>query len=142
MPIYDTFLLLYRKRLLPLMLCFVVLVSLSLLACVLWLAGSAKDARLSEASRASENLTAALAQHARDTFRIIDNTLLGLVERLEVDGQDARQIPRLQRLMQQRVEELPGLQGIFVADRNGNALASSYDALRCRQFPLCRGIFS
>jgi len=108
------------------MLCFVVLVSLSLLACVLWLAGSAKDARLSEASRASENLTAALAQHARDTFRIIDSTLLGLVERLEVDGQDARQIPRLQRLMQQRVEELPGLQGIFVADRNGNALVSSY----------------
>jgi len=111
------------------MLCFVVLVSLSLLACVLWLASSAKDARLSEASRASENLTAALAQHARDTFRIIDSTLLGLVERLEVDGQDARQIPRLQRLMQQRVEELPGLQGIFVADRNGNALVGSYDGM-------------
>jgi len=121
--------LLYRKRLLPLMRCFVIFASLSLFACVLWLADSAKTARLEEASRASENLTAALAQHARDTFRIIDTTLLGLVERLEVDGQDAQLMPRLQRLMQQRVEELPGLQGIFIVDRHGNPLVSSYGSL-------------
>jgi len=39
-------------------------------------------------------------------------------------------MPRLQRLLKQRIEELPGLQDIFVFDRNGVALVSS-----ARQLP-------
>jgi len=119
-------LLLHRKQLPLLMRYFVVLTSLSLLVCVFWLALHAKQARLKEASLASQSLAAALAQHARDTFKAIDTALLGLAERLEVDALNAPQMRRLERLMQQRVEELPGLQGFFAFDQQGNALLSSY----------------
>jgi len=131
---------LQHGKLLPLMRGFVILVSFSLLACVLWLVTSARLARLEEASRASESLTTALAQHARDTLRIVDTNLLGLVERLEVDGTVAGQLPRVQRLMEQRSQEIPGLQSLFVFGRKGDVLASSYgvlvsyDALERRYF--------
>jgi len=119
--------LLHRKPLLlPLTKSFVVLASLSLLASVIWLIWDARETRLDEARSTSENLAAALAQHAEDTLKAADNVLLGLVERLEVDGQDEPRMPRLQRFMQQRVQELPDLHSLLAFDRDGNWLTSSY----------------
>jgi len=121
--------LLHRKPLLlPLTKSFVVLASLSLLASVIWLIWDARQTRLDEARSSSENLAAALAQHAEDTLKAADTVLLGLAERLEVDGQDEQRMPRLQRFMQQRVQELPDLQSLLAFDRNGNWLTSSYGA--------------
>jgi len=121
--------LLHRKPLLlPLTKSFVVLASLSLLASVIWLIADARQTRLDEARSASENLAAALAQHAEDTLKAADTVLLGLAERLEVDGQDEQRMPRLQRFMQQRVQELPDLQSLLAFDRDGNWLTSSYGA--------------
>jgi len=121
--------LLHRKpMLLPLTKAFVVLASFSLLASVIWLIWDARLTRLDEARSASENLAAALAQHAEDTLKAADTVLLGLAERLEVDGQDEQHMPRLQRFMQQRVQELPDLQSLLAFDREGNWLTSSYGA--------------
>jgi len=123
---FNTPLLQEKPLLLALTKAFVILASLSLFACVLWLIWDARGARLNEARSASENLASALAQHAEDTLKTADAVLLGMAERLEVDGQDAGRLPRLQRFMRQRVEELPDLQSLIAFDRNGNWLTSSY----------------
>ncbi|MCY1284926.1 diguanylate cyclase (GGDEF) domain protein [compost metagenome] len=121
--------LLRQSDLLPMARLFVVLVGLSLFVCVAWLIWTARDTRLEEAQSATANLAAALAQHAQDTLKKADTVLVGLVERLETDGQAAERLPRLQRFMRRQADELPELHGLFAYDRDGRWLTNSFGYL-------------
>ncbi|MDB5759337.1 MAG: diguanylate cyclase [Burkholderia sp.] len=104
---------------------FVVLVCLSLTGMGGWTLWKARRVQMHEASTATTNMTQALAQHATDTLRAADSVLIGLVERLEVDGMSEASLPRLKKLLQGSVAELSSLNGIFVYDEQGRWIVNS-----------------
>lgn len=118
--------LLPQRSLLPMTRLFVVLVGLSLFVAVGWMIWSARETRLEEARTSLSNLAYALSRHAQDTLKKADTTLVSLSERLQVDGTGAEQLERLQRLLYTQVSELPELHGLFVYDRDGRWLVSSF----------------
>ena len=69
---------------------------------------------------ATSNLARAMAQQADDTFKEADTALLGIVERVEVDGTGPAALKRLHDNLVMRRQELPQLDGLFVYDENGN----------------------
>ena len=104
---------------------FVLLVCLSLTGMGAWSLWKARVAQMQEASTVTANMTRALAQHATDTLRAADSMLLGLVERLEIDGMGDASLPRLKKLLQAGVAELSSLNGIFVYDEQGRWVVHS-----------------
>ncbi|AIY42267.1 response regulator receiver modulated diguanylate cyclase [Collimonas arenae] len=104
---------------------FVVLVCMSLISIDGWRSWHAREIQMGESVVATSNLARTLAQHADDTFKDADAALVGLVERLSVDGTSATALDRLHRYLMNRVTESPQLQGIFVYDENGKWLVNS-----------------
>ncbi|WP_211468014.1 sensor domain-containing diguanylate cyclase [Collimonas silvisoli] len=104
---------------------FVILVCLSLVFIDGWRSWTARNIQLHEMGISTSNMTRAIAQHAGDTIKAADTTLVGLVERVQADGNDAGALQRLHVLLVRRVDELPQLQGLFVYDENGRWLANS-----------------
>ncbi|UVE16959.1 sensor domain-containing diguanylate cyclase [Pseudomonas sp. LS44] len=121
--------LLKPHRLLPMARLFVVSVALSLILGVAWMIDAARDARLQEAQSSTSNLAYALARHAQDTLIKADTVLVGLVERLQTDGQGPAAMPRLERFMKLQTGGLSQLLGLFAFDRDGNWLANSFNHL-------------
>ncbi len=109
---------------------FVVLVCLSLILVQTWVTWRAREVQLAETERASSNLARAVGQHAYDTIKGADTILVGLVERLEVDGMTESSQQRMHALLVKRVEELPQLHGLFVYDQNGNWIVNSQPILK------------
>jgi diguanylate cyclase (GGDEF)-like protein len=107
---------------------FVLLVCLSLVGTGCWSLWKARVSQMEEAGTATANMTRALAQHADDTLRAADLMLLGLVERLEVDGMHAASLPRLKKLLQATVADLSSLNGIFVYDEEGRWIVNSQNS--------------
>ena len=103
---------------------FVILVCLSLVLVDGWRTYSARISEMKLAETATTNLARALAQHAEDTIKGADTALIGLIERLEVDGLSASR-ERLHALLMMHVAELPQLHGMFVYDANGNWVVNS-----------------
>jgi diguanylate cyclase (GGDEF)-like protein len=103
---------------------FVVLVCLSLVMLDGWRTYSARLYEMKIAETTTANLARALAQHADDTIKSSDTALVGLIERLEVDGISASR-ERLHTLLIKHVAELPQLHGIFVYDSEGNWVVNS-----------------
>jgi diguanylate cyclase (GGDEF)-like protein len=101
---------------------FVILVCISLLAVVAWDSWNARTVALHKTEVVTSNMARALAQHAGDTIQVADTALVGLVERLEVDGTDAAALDRLHRLLRKRAAELPLLHGLIVYDAWGHML--------------------
>ncbi|MFZ6873164.1 sensor domain-containing diguanylate cyclase [Undibacterium sp. Di27W] len=109
---------------------FVILVCTSLILLQIWVTWRAREVQLAETERASSNLARAVGQHAYDTIKGADTVLVGLVERLEVDGATEINLSRLHSLLVKRVEELPQLHGLFVYDQYGNWLVNSQPSLK------------
>lgn len=114
---------------LPMAIVFVVLVCLSILAVQLGMIWRARVVELDQAGQASSNLAHAVAQHAYDTIKEADTLLVGLVERIEIDGISDLELDRIHNLLVKRVIELPQLHGIFVYDEKGNWLVNSQKVL-------------
>ncbi|AYC31754.1 GGDEF domain-containing protein [Pseudomonas cavernae] len=112
---------------LPLARVFVVLVGLSLIAGVAWMIWNARSVQLEESQKETANLAYALARHAQDTVKKVDTMLVGLVERLDVDGMAPQALQRLQRLLRLLVDASPELHGLFAYDRDGRWLSSSFE---------------
>lgn len=130
---HDTLLIWFRlRRRRPsqtLAVLFVLAVCLSLIGMEVLSARKAHDLQLQEASTATANMARALAQHADDTILAADTLLLGLVERLEVDGTAPAVLPRLQHLLRLRTASLASLNGIFVYDSTGRWIVNSQSAV-------------
>jgi len=104
---------------------FVILVCLSLAFIDGWRSWTARNIQLHEMGISTSNMTRAIAQHASDTIKAADTTLVGLVERVQAEGTGPRELSRLHALLVARVGELPQLQGLFVYDENGRWLANA-----------------
>ncbi|MCX2897884.1 GGDEF domain-containing protein [Pseudomonas mandelii] len=84
---------------------------------------------LEQAQVASTNLTRAMAQQAEDTFMNADLVLSSLADWLQADGYGAAQLPRLQKTFARRVLALNQLHGIFLFDRQGQWVVTSFEDL-------------
>lgn len=84
---------------------------------------------LATAQMASTNLTRAMAQQAEDTFLAADLVLTSLVDWVEDDGYGAAQRPRLQKTFARRVQQLEQLHGMFLFDREGQWVITSFTDL-------------
>ncbi|MBI3710083.1 MAG: PAS domain S-box protein [Proteobacteria bacterium] len=73
----------------------------------------------------TENLVRAIAQHAEDTVRTTDAVLVGLVDRVEVDGTKPESLARLRMLLKTHAAMLPQLGSVGVLDENGAAIVTS-----------------
>lgn len=103
---------------------FVALVCLSLLGIGVWAIWKSHETDLQDATTVTTNMTRALAQHADDTLRAADTILIGFVERLENDDMSSASLPRIKKMLQLSVAELPSLHGMFVYDQDGRAIVT------------------
>ncbi|MDI2594902.1 diguanylate cyclase [Pseudomonas sp. N3-W] len=85
------------------------------------------DLELAEA--ASSNLTRAMAQQAEDTFMKADLVLTSLADWIQVEGFGPTQLARLQKTFARRVLTLDQLHGIFLFDKQGQWVITSYSDL-------------
>lgn len=108
---------------------FVLLACVSLIGLDAWRTWQAHVIQEREAGVSVSNMARALAQHADDTFKQADTLLVGLLERIRVDGTGPAAIDRLHNLLMLRVKELPQLNGLFVYDRDGRWLVNSQATL-------------
>lgn len=108
---------------------FVVLACISLIVLDAWRTWQARTIEERDAGVSVTNMARALAQHADDTFKEADTVLVGLQERISVDGIGPAALERLHRLLMLRVKELPQLDGIFFYDQNGRWLVNSQPVL-------------
>jgi len=104
---------------------FVAIVCLCLVVLDGWRSWNARSVELGEMDVATSNLARAMAQQADDTFKEADTALLGIVERVEVDGTGPAALKRLHDNLMMRRQELPQLDGLFVFDENGNWIINS-----------------
>ena len=88
---------------------------------------------LSQAQIASVNLTRAMAQQAEDTFLAADLVVTSLVDWIQADGFGVASSPRLQRTFARRVQALEQLHGLFLFDRQGQWVVTSFGELPTRQ---------
>jgi diguanylate cyclase (GGDEF)-like protein len=108
---------------------FVILVCVIVVSITAWNAWRGYQQELNEAETATENMARALAQHADDTFRSADLTLVGIFERLDHDGTSPSALLRLHALFALLVSEQPELAGLYIFDKKGNWLVDARDVV-------------
>ena len=106
---------------------FVGLVCISILALHIFFSWNVRNKDIDDAQVATANLSRALAEHAEATLTSADSVLFGMVQRLEVEGNDREALARLYPLLASYVKELPQLQGLFIYDQTGKWLVNSLD---------------
>ncbi len=82
---------------------------------------------LAQAEVNSINLTQAMAQQAEDTFMEADLVLMSLSEWIEALGEGPEQRLRLQKIFARRVLALNQLSGVFLYDKQGQWMVSSFN---------------
>lgn len=107
---------------------FVVLVCVSLVVLDVWRTAQARSIALHESEIVASNLARSLAQHAEDVISNADTTLMGLVERLEVEGTGSAERARLYALLSTEVGDSPWLHGLFIYDEQGRWVVNSMAA--------------
>jgi diguanylate cyclase (GGDEF)-like protein len=108
---------------------FVLGVCIALVALDGWRSWNARTVQLGEMRVATSNLTRAMAQQANDTIKEADTTLVGTVERVQVDGLGTAAVARLHRILVLRKEQLRQLNGLFIYDEKGDWIANSEPTL-------------
>jgi diguanylate cyclase (GGDEF)-like protein len=98
---------------------FVVLVCVSLMMVEAWRSWNARGIELRETEIATSNLALALSQHADDTIKEADTVLVGMIERLELEGSGSASLERLHKLLGQYIAELPQLNDLSIYDETG-----------------------
>jgi signal transduction histidine kinase/FixJ family two-component response regulator len=90
----------------------------------------ARSSEIEETRRDVANLTWSAAQHAEEAFRLADTSLIGLVERAEVDGVGPPQLERMRNVMALRMAASPILQALNLMDERGDVIASGLPVTR------------
>ena len=75
------------------------------------------------------NLARATSQHAEDAIRQVDAITAALAERLEGDGFDHLDRPRLHALLAQQMAIMPQLHGLFIYAPDGSWIVTYHDAI-------------
>jgi diguanylate cyclase (GGDEF)-like protein len=85
---------------------------------------------LESAGIVSANLTRAMAQQAQDTFVQTDLVLASLTDWIQADGFSPALQPRLHKTFARRVQSLEQLHGLFLFDKSGHWVVTSFDNLQ------------
>lgn len=105
---------------------FILLVCFSLILATTWQMVQSSSERIHAAKITVSNIVLAAEQQARDTMLQADNTLRDLAERVAHDGSGTDQQERLTKLMARQVNDIEGIQGLFIFDAQGNWMANSF----------------
>lgn len=105
---------------------FILLVCFSLILATAWQMVQSSGERVDAAKITVSNIVLAAEQQARDTMLQADNTLRDLAERVAHDGSGPDQQERLAKLMARQVNDIEGVQGLFIFDAQGNWVANSF----------------
>jgi hypothetical protein len=98
---------------------FVSAVCLFLIASTAWSIWNARQVQLQELDTATGNMAYSLAQHADLVFKAADTALIGLDERIAIDGTSPKALARLEILLKSHLRELPQLKGQLIYDKDG-----------------------
>jgi diguanylate cyclase (GGDEF)-like protein/PAS domain S-box-containing protein len=82
----------------------------------------AKD--LANARQDTANLARSLAQHAEDTFRGADISIIGVAHRLQLDGLGG--LDQLRDIIAARLQMFPAVSNVFVIDSNGACILEGH----------------
>jgi diguanylate cyclase (GGDEF)-like protein/PAS domain S-box-containing protein len=104
---------------------FIVFVCVAVAGFEAWQDYRASGRELAKIASTTSNLAQSVLQHAEDTIEMADTALIGLQERLQIDGTSPAALARLNRLLAVEVKALPRLKNIFVYGEDGRWLASS-----------------
>ncbi|MBH3445063.1 GGDEF domain-containing protein [Pseudomonas moraviensis] len=113
------------KRDTRLVMLLLLVIGCSLTSLTIWKVWSSRERALAEVDVHGLNLTQALNTYTEGIVRQSSLLLLGLVERLETEGNGPAQIQRIQSLIDRQQALMPQLSGIIIYDRNGHWLMSS-----------------
>jgi two-component system, sensor histidine kinase and response regulator len=111
---------------------FIIIVCVLLIGTDIWRSIATRHVQVHEMTTATSNLARAMAQHANDTFKEADTTLIGMVERVEQDGLAPATVERMHRSLVERCAQLPQLNGLFIYDKTGKWLVNSQPTLDTR----------
>ena len=104
---------------------FMALVGLMLAGGFVYDAWSSRLQTIARATESATNLVRSVAQHADDTVRGADAALIGLVERIEIDGVEGEARERLRRVFQRHISTLPPLKGLSFINAEGDSIVNS-----------------
>ncbi|RYF63267.1 MAG: diguanylate cyclase, partial [Comamonadaceae bacterium] len=102
-----------------------IVVYLSVSATTAWQIWSARDHSLAETNTQNLNLAQTLNTYTEGVITQSAMLLVGIVERLEVEGAGPDQLQRLQRLIDRQEHLLNQLNGLVIYDAEGRWLMSS-----------------
>lgn len=80
---------------------------------------------MAEAWKETANLTRSLSQHAEDTFRAADVSIIGLALRVQFDGTGADKLEQLGKIMVARLAGFPALANLIFVDNSGACIAAA-----------------
>lgn len=118
-----------RLPLLKAAVAFIVMVCLCLCGLLYLQLKQSRRHDLAVAELVSTNLTRAMAQQAEDTFLEADLVLTSLADWIQSGGYGPEQRPRLQKTFARRVQALKQLHGLFLFDKDGQWVVTSFDDL-------------
>ncbi|WP_260957772.1 sensor domain-containing diguanylate cyclase [Pseudomonas citri] len=108
---------------------FMLVVVMAFLAVEGWRTWRDYRAAFASARDSVTNLARATAQHAEDTIRQVDVVTAALGERVEGDGLQNMDIPRIHKLLVQQSAIMPQLHGLFIYGANGQWLVTDKETI-------------
>ena len=103
---------------------FMLVVIIAFLAVEGWRTWRDYRAAFASARDSVTNLARATAQHAEDTIRQVDVVTAALSERVEGDGLQNMDVPRIHKLLVQQAAIMPQLHGLFIYGPDGQWLVT------------------
>lgn len=108
---------------------FMLVVVIAFLAVEGWRTWRDYRAAFASARDSVTNLARATAQHAEDTIRQVDVVTAALAERVEGDGLQNMDIPRIHKLLVQQAAIMPQLHGLFIYGPDGQWLVTDKEVI-------------
>ncbi|WP_431480952.1 sensor domain-containing diguanylate cyclase [Pseudomonas thivervalensis] len=108
---------------------FMLVVVIAFLAVEGWRTWRDYRAAFASARDSVTNLARATAQHAEDTIRQVDVVTAALSERVEGDGLQNMDVPRIHKLLVQQAAIMPQLHGLFIYGPDGQWLVTDKEVI-------------
>lgn len=105
---------------------FAVVAGLSLLAIVVLVLWSSRDAQLASKKVAIENLAQTIGQNTDAIITQADVVLSGVVQSVAAEGMQAEYLKRMSRILSQQLRQLPQVQDFIVLDQTGQRVLSAH----------------
>src|SRR5690349_17482019 len=78
-----------------------------------------RNREMAEAWQDAANLARSLSQHAEDTVRTADVSIIGIVHRLQLDGTSPEKLAQLSRILAARLPAVPALSDLVIIEASG-----------------------